>query len=121
MAYIYEIDGVRPVIAESSFIHPNAVIIGDVTIGENCYIGPLCSLRGDFGRIVVGSGANIQDNCVLHCFPGRRCTIDDNGHISQAVSDHDCIADQHSIEVRYVLIEQRVFDDLGGPMPPCFG
>ena len=73
MGKVYEIDGVKPVIDASSFVHPEAVIIGDVIIGANCYIGPCASLRGDFGQILVADGCNIQEGCVLHSFPNQRC------------------------------------------------
>ena len=62
---VYQIDGLTPVVDSSSFVHPTAVLIGDVIIGKRVYIGPNASLRGDFGRIVVQDGANIQDNCVM--------------------------------------------------------
>ncbi len=68
---IYQIDGLTPVVPEESFVHPTAVLIGDVILGKGVYVGPNASLRGDFGRIVVKDGANIQDNCVMHGFPSR--------------------------------------------------
>ncbi len=68
---IYQIDGLTPVVPEESYVHPTAVLIGDVILGKGVYVGPNASLRGDFGRIVVKDGANIQDNCVMHGFPGR--------------------------------------------------
>lgn len=66
---IYQIDGLTPVVPEESYVHPTAVLIGDVILGKGVYVGPNASLRGDFGRIVVKDGANIQDNCVMHGFP----------------------------------------------------
>ncbi len=69
---IYQIDGLTPVVPEESYVHPTAVLIGDVILGKGVYVGPNASLRGDFGRIVVKDGANIQDNCVMHGFPRPR-------------------------------------------------
>jgi phenylacetic acid degradation protein len=66
---VYQIDGLTPVVDPSSYVHPTAVLIGDVIVGKQVYIGPNASLRGDFGRLVIGDGANIQDNCVMHGFP----------------------------------------------------
>lgn len=63
---IYEFEGMRPKIAATTFVHPSAEIIGDVTIGENCFIAPFASLRGDLGGVTVGDGSNIQEGCVLH-------------------------------------------------------
>jgi carbonic anhydrase/acetyltransferase-like protein (isoleucine patch superfamily) len=66
MAHIYAVDGLRPVVDPSAFVHPAAVLIGDVIVGPGCYVGPGASLRGDFGRLVLEAGANLQDNCVMH-------------------------------------------------------
>ncbi|MBI2864216.1 MAG: gamma carbonic anhydrase family protein [Chloroflexi bacterium] len=63
---IYEFEDCRPRIAASAFIHPTSVIIGDVVIGEDCFILPNVTLRGDYGRIEIGNGSNVQDNSVLH-------------------------------------------------------
>lgn len=68
---IYQIDGLTPVVPEESYVHPTAVLIGDVILGKGVYVGPNASLRGDFGRIVVKDGANIQDNCVMLASPAR--------------------------------------------------
>ena len=77
----YAIDGIRPVIDLQSYVHPTATIIGDVIIAADCYIGPGAVLRGDFGRLIVQSGANVQDTCVMHAFPGMDTVIEENGHI----------------------------------------
>ncbi|HTA08889.1 MAG TPA: transferase hexapeptide repeat family protein [Streptosporangiaceae bacterium] len=90
MGGCYSIDGVVPVVHPTAFVHPDAVLIGDVRIGPGCYIGPLASLRGDLGTISIGAGANIQDSCVLHCFPGRELVVEDDGHIGHAVVLHGC-------------------------------
>lgn len=88
---VYAIKGRVPVVDRESFIHPLAVLIGDVTVGRRCYIGPGASLRGDFGTIVVGDGVNIQDNCVLHCFPDRRVEVEANGHVGHGAVLHGCL------------------------------
>jgi phenylacetic acid degradation protein len=86
----YEIDGIRPVVHPTAYLHPTAVLIGDVIIGVGCYIGPGCSLRGDFGRLVVQDGANIQDNCVMHGFPGTDTVVEVDGHIGHGAILHGC-------------------------------
>lgn len=91
MAHVYSIDGVIPVIHPTAFVHPTAVIIGDVIIGPRCYVGPCASLRGDFGRLILEEGANIQDNCTMHGFPGRESIIEVNGHIGHGAVLHCCI------------------------------
>ncbi len=86
----YEFEGVRPVVDPSAFVHPTAVLIGDVIIGPRCFIGPGASLRGDIGRLFVGAGVNIQDNCIVHCFPGKDVLIEVDGHIGHGAVLHGC-------------------------------
>jgi len=86
----YEIDGVIPVVDPTAYVHPTAVLIGDVHIGPGCYIGPFASLRGDFGRIVVGAGANVQDHCVMHTFPGTETVLEADGHVGHGAVLHGC-------------------------------
>ena len=87
---VYAIDGVTPVVDPSSYVHPSAILIGDVIIGRNCYIGPSACLRGDFGRIVIGDGANVQDSCIMHGFPGTDTIVEENGHIGHGAILHGC-------------------------------
>ena len=87
---VFAIDGVTPVVDPSSYVHPSAVLIGDVVIGRNCYIGPGACLRGDFGRILIGDGANVQDNCIMHGFPGTDTVVEENGHIGHGAILHGC-------------------------------
>ncbi len=86
----YQIDGIIPVVSPDSFVHPTAVIIGDVIIGKNVYIGPNASLRGDFGRLIIKDGANIQDNCVMHGFPQFDTIVEEDGHIGHGAILHGC-------------------------------
>jgi phenylacetic acid degradation protein len=86
----YEIEGVRPVVHASAYVHPTAVLIGDVHIGPACYVGPLASLRADFGRIVMRAGSNLQDSCVFHTFPGIEAVVEEDGHVGHGVILHGC-------------------------------
>ncbi|ATE61597.1 phenylacetic acid degradation protein PaaY [Thauera sinica] len=86
----YEIDGLKPVIHPTAFVHPDAVLIGDVIVGPRCYVAPLASLRGDFGRIVLEEGCNIQDTCVMHGFPGTDTVIGQDGHVGHGAVLHGC-------------------------------
>src|SRR5574337_337034 len=90
MAQIYSYDGVIPVIDPSAFVHPSAVVIGDVIIGQGVYVAPCASLRGDLGRILIGAGANIQDTAVVHGFPRTDTVIEENGHIGHGAVIHAC-------------------------------
>ena len=87
----YSIDGVIPVVHPSAHVHPSAVLIGDVIVGPDCYIGPCASLRGDFGRIRLHEGVNVQDSCVIHGFPGSETCVETNGHIGHGAVLHGCI------------------------------
>lgn len=106
---VYSIDGVTPVVHPSSFVHPSAVLIGDVIIGPDCYIGPCASLRGDFGRITVGRGANIQDTCVVHGFPERDTVIEDSGHVGHGAVLHGCTIGRNAlIGMNAVVMDKAV-------------
>ncbi|HEY0834963.1 MAG TPA: phenylacetic acid degradation protein PaaY [Azospirillum sp.] len=94
---VYAIDGVVPVIHPTAFVHPSAVLIGDVVIGANCYVGPCASLRGDFGRIVLHEGSNVQDNCTMHAFPGMDAVIEVDGHIGHGAVLHGCIIRRNAL------------------------
>ncbi len=94
---VYQIDGLTPVVPEESFVHPTAVLIGDVILGKGVYIGPNASLRGDFGRIVVKVGANIQDNCVMHGFPEQDTVVEEDGHIGHGAILHGCIIRRNAL------------------------
>ena len=87
----YSIEGVVPVIDPSAYVHPTAVLIGDVIVGPDCYVGPCAVLRGDFGRIVLERGSNVQDTCVIHGFPAHDTVVEENGHIGHGAVLHSCI------------------------------
>jgi len=86
----YSIEGVIPVIDPTAYVHPSAVLIGDVIVGPGCYVGPCAALRGDFGRIVLQRGANVQDTCVIHGFPEQDTVVEENGHIGHGAVLHSC-------------------------------
>jgi len=88
MVRVYSIDGVTPVVDPTAFVHPSAVLIGDVIVGPGVYVGPCASLRGDFGRLVIERGANIQDSCIVHGFPHRDTVIEEDGHIGHGAVIH---------------------------------
>jgi phenylacetic acid degradation protein len=87
----YSIDGVIPVVDPTAYVHPSAVLIGDVIVGPGCYVGPCASLRGDFGRIVLQEGSNVQDHCCIHGFPDQDTVVEVNGHIGHGAILHSCI------------------------------
>lgn len=93
----YRLDGICPVIDPKAFVHPTAVLIGDVHISEECYVGPNASLRGDFGRIIMKKGSNLQDNCVIHGFPGSDTLIEQNGHVGHGAILHGCVVGEDTL------------------------
>lgn len=94
---VYSIDGITPVVDPTTYVHPSAVLIGDVIVGPGCYIGPLASLRGDFGRLEVRAGANLQDCCVMHGFPGTDTVVEEDGHIGHGAILHGCIVQRNAL------------------------
>jgi phenylacetic acid degradation protein len=88
---VYSIDGITPVVHPSAFVHPSAVLIGDVIVAARAYIGPAACLRGDFGRIVVEEGANIQDTCMLHGFPGKDTVVGAEVTVGHGAVLHGCV------------------------------
>ena len=87
---VYAIDGIVPVVDPTAYVHPSAILIGDVIIGPDCYVGPCASLRDDFGRLILERGANVQDTCVMHGFPGTDTVVEEDGHIGHGAVLHGC-------------------------------
>jgi len=85
---IYEFNGYQPVIDESSFVHPQANVTGNVIIGKNVYVGPGAVLRGDWGKIIIDDGCNVQENCVIHMFPGTTVHLKKGAHIGHGAIVH---------------------------------
>lgn len=88
MPNVFAFDGFRPVIHESAFIHPNATVTGNVIIGRDVYVGPGAAIRGDWGGIVIEDGCNVQENCVVHMFPGVTVVLEESAHIGHGAIVH---------------------------------
>lgn len=84
----YEFNGIKPVVHPSAFVHPQATVTGNVIIGKDVYIGPGCALRGDWGRIEIADGCNVQENCTVHMFPGVTVILKENAHIGHGAVIH---------------------------------
>jgi len=105
----YAIDDVTPVVHPTAFVHPSAVLIGDVIVGPGCYVGPCASLRGDFGRLILENGANLQDTCVMHGFPGTDTVVEEDGHIGHGAVLHGCRVGRNAlIGMNAVLMDNAV-------------
>jgi phenylacetic acid degradation protein len=108
----YEIDGIRPVVDPTAFVHPSAILIGDVIVGARCYVGPAASLRGDFGRIVLRAGSNVQDTCVMHGFPGTDTVIEEDGHVGHGAVVHGARVGRNAlIGMNAVLMDNAVIGE----------
>jgi len=85
---IFEFNGFIPVVHESSFVHPQATVTGNVIIGKDVYIGPSCALRGDWGKIIIEDGCNVQENCTVHMFPGKTVVLKKGAHVGHGAIIH---------------------------------
>jgi carbonic anhydrase/acetyltransferase-like protein (isoleucine patch superfamily) len=85
---IFEFNGYKPVIHESSFVHPQANVTGNVVIAKDVYIGPGAVLRGDWGAIIIEDGCNVQENCTIHMFPGTTVLLKKGTHIGHGAVIH---------------------------------
>ena len=85
---IYEFNGFKPVIHQTSFVHPLAAVTGNVIIGKDVYIGPGAAIRGDWGKIIIEDGSNVQENCTIHMFPGVTVTLKQSSHIGHGSIIH---------------------------------
>ena len=109
---VYAIDGIVPVVDPTAFVHPTAVLIGDVIVGAGCYVGPCASLRGDFGRLVLEPGANLQDTCVMHGFPGTDTVVGEDGHIGHGAVLHGCKVGRNAlIGMNAVIMDNAVIGE----------
>ena len=112
MAKVYEFDGVRPVVHPSAYVHPSAVLIGDVLVGPRCYIGPTACLRGDFNRLILEEGVNFQDGCVMHGFPGGDTIVESYGHIGHGAILHGCrIGRNAMVGMSAIVMDNAVVGD----------
>ncbi len=85
---IYSFDNIIPIIHESSFVHPQAAVTGHVYVGRHCYIGPGAAIRGDWGKIIIEDGCNVQENCIIHMFPGVTVLLREGSHIGHGAIIH---------------------------------
>ena len=108
---IYKFKNFVPVVHPNAFIHPQAAVTGDVIIGKNVYIGPGAALRGDFGKIIIEDGCNVQENCTIHMFPGVTVLLKENAHIGHGAVIHgatigrNCLIGMNAVVMDNVVVE----------------
>ena len=120
---LYEIDGKRPQVPADSFVHPDAVLIGDVRLGHECFIAPGVAIRAEFGPVEIGNGTNVQDNSVIHVDPGARVIIEEDVIIAHGAILHDvhiksrCVIGMGAILLFKVVCEEDVIVAAGSVVP----
>ena len=105
---IYSFNNHIPVIHESSFIHPQAAVTGNVIIGIDCYFGPGAALRGDWGQIIIEDGCNVQENCTIHMFPGVTVVLKAGAHIGHGAVIHGATIGKNSLVGMNAVIMDNV-------------
>jgi len=109
---IYEFNGFIPVVDESSFVHPQACVTGNVIIGKNVYIGPGAAIRGDWGEIIIEEGCNVQENCTIHMFPGKSTILRASAHIGHGAIIHGAeIGRNVMVGMNSVIMDEVVIGD----------
>ena len=107
---IYKFKGFIPVVHETSFVHPQAAVTGNVVIGKHCYVGPGAALRGDWGGIILEDGCNVQENCTIHMFPGVTVLLKEGAHIGHGAVIHgatigrNCLVGMNSVIMDNVVL-----------------
>jgi phenylacetic acid degradation protein/carnitine operon protein CaiE len=108
----YEFNGIKPIVDPSSFIHPQAVVTGNVIIGKDVYIGPGAALRGDWGKIIIEDGCNVQENCTIHMFPDITVLLKEAAHIGHGAIIHGATIGKNClIGMNAVIMDEVVLGD----------
>ena len=95
-----------PVVDSTSYVHPTATVIGHVTIGARCFIGAGAVLRGDWGKIILEEGCNVQENAVIHMFPGTTVKLELGAHIGHGAMIHGAsIGEQCMVGMNAVVLD----------------
>jgi phenylacetic acid degradation protein len=127
---VYAFEGATPVIDPDAYVHPSAVLIGDVIIGPRCYVAAGVVMRGDFGRIVLEAGANLQDNCVVHSLPDFDCVMEADSHIGHGAVIHGCrigrdalvgmnaVVMDRAVVGEQAIVAAMAFVKIGATIPP---
>lgn len=104
----YEFNGIKPVVHPSAFVHPQAVVTGQVVIGKDVYIGPGAALRGDWGKILIEDGCNVQEACTVHMFPGVTVLLKESAHIGHGAVIHGAIIGRNCLVGMNAVIMDEV-------------
>ncbi len=105
---IYEYRGIKPVIHKTAFVHKTASVIGNVIVGKDVYIGPGAAIRGDFGKIIIEGGCNVQENCIIHMFPNITVRLYESAHIGHGAIIHGAAIGKNSLVGMNAVIMDNV-------------
>src|SRR5580658_3334208 len=94
---LYELEGVSPRVDPEAYVHPDAVVIGDVTIGPESSVWPGAVLRGDYGTIIIGARTSVQDGSVIHATAEISTTVGDGCVIGHLVHLEGCLLEDNSL------------------------
>ena len=123
---IYAFEDLEPAVAPDAYVHPEAVVIGDVQIGSKCFIGAGAVLRADFGKIIIGDGSNVQENCVIHVTPGLEVRLEKNVVIAHGAKLHDAhvkagaVVGMNAVLLHRVVVEEEAMVAAGAVLPNGF-
>jgi len=107
---LYALDDLVPRIDPEAFVHPDATVIGDVSIGPDSTVWPGAVLRGDYGSISVGARTSIQDGAVLHAGPGfptvvgNGCVVGHLVHLEGCVLEDECLVGSGAIVLHHAVV-----------------
>jgi carbonic anhydrase/acetyltransferase-like protein (isoleucine patch superfamily) len=110
MAIIKEVRGHSPKISETCFLAENAVVVGEVTIGDNCTVWFNAVVRGDVHSITIGNNTNIQDGAIIHCtYQKAKTVIGNNVSIAHNAIVHGCtVEDNVLIGMGAIIMDDAV-------------
>ena len=120
---VYSFDGVRPKVSASAYVHPDAVLIGDVVLGAESSVWPGAVLRADHGRIEVGARTSVQDGTVVHTteeWPttiGEECVVGHNAHLEGCTVENRCLVGSMSVVLNRVHVGASSVVGAGAVVP----
>ena len=120
---VYALGDLTPSIDPRAFVHPDAVVIGDVTLGAETTVWPGAVLRGDYGAIVVGDRTSIQDGTVIHAGPGfptvvgSGCVIGHLVHLEGCTLEDECLVGSGAVVLHHALVSSGAVVGAGAVVP----
>jgi carbonic anhydrase/acetyltransferase-like protein (isoleucine patch superfamily) len=120
---IYALGDLVPSVDTEAFVHPDAVVIGAVSIGRESTVWPTAVLRGDYGEISVGTGSSIQDGTVVHAGPGfptrigSGCVVGHLVHLEGCILEDECLVGSGAVVLHHAVVGTGATVGAGGVVP----